>query len=240
MTHEEILWKILEVYQECNVKSFPINCYELLKHYGYECKEYSELEPEKQEACFQVSNDAFRLHNKVFYNDNAKFCRRRFSLMHELGHIILEPKPPYTQMDEHEANFFAGNILAPRMAIHYAKCKNANDVANIFRMTYEAASYAFDDYRHWRRTAIYRMSTYDKAMYQHFYEEAKECFIWNQHPCARCHTTLYNTLETHCNTCKIYPKTYQGYPAYLFSYAPPKQREDFLIAEYSWLYGNDL
>lgn len=49
-------------------------------------------------------------------------------------------------MTEAEANFFASNILAPRMAIHYARCKNEADVARIFEVSCEAAQYAFDDY----------------------------------------------------------------------------------------------
>ncbi len=240
MTHEEILWKILEVFRKCDVRSFPINCFELLKHYGYECQEYSELEPNKQEVCYQVSEDAFRLQDKVYYNDNAKFCRRRFSLMHELGHIVLNHQAPYTQKNEQEANFFAGNILAPRMAIHYARCKNPNDVAELFRLTYEAASYAFDDYRRWRRKAIYRMTAYDKAMYQHFYDDKEKCFVWSVRKCQRCHATLYNTTKTICNVCKIYRKPGMDYMIFPVTFLPPKQRSDFLVAEQSWLYGDDL
>lgn len=240
MTYEEILWKILEVFQECNVKSFPINCFELLKHYGYECMEYSELEPNKQEACYQVSDDAFRLNYKVYYNDTVKFCRRRFSLMHELGHIVLDHQAPYSRQNEKEANFFAGNILAPRMAIHYSRCKNANDVAKLFRLTHEAASYAFDDYRRWRRKAIYKMTAYDKAMYSHFYNPEEKCFVWSRRKCQKCDTVLCNTQKTICDSCRIYGAPERDYMIFPSIGFPPKQRTDFLIAEHDWLYGNDL
>lgn len=219
------------------MKSFPINCFDLLQHYGYECLEYSELEKHKQEMCFKVSEDAFKLKDKIFYNDNVLFCRRRFSLMHELGHIILNHQAPYTARNEQEANFFAGNILAPRIAIHYARCKNANDVSKLFRMTYEASSYAFDDYRRWCRKAVYRMSQYDKAMYQHFYDEHLKAFVWNKHTCHYCHQIIYNSSDKYCKNCFTPKKGNDDIP---FIYNFPKRDENFLLAESNWLYGNDL
>ena len=60
-----------------------------------------------------------------------------------------------SQQNETDANYFASNILAPRIAIHYSECKNANDVSHIFSMSYSAAEIAFDDYRRWRRYVAY-------------------------------------------------------------------------------------
>lgn len=203
MTHENIQWKILDVFQECKVKSFPVNIFNLIEHYGYECREYSEESQFKKEACHKVSDDAFRLKNKIFYNDTAPFCRRRFSLAHELGHIILEHCSPYSEYMEKEANYFASRLLAPRMAIYYAKCKNATDVSKKFKLTYEAASYAFDDYRRWYRYVIYhKMSQLDKRMYSQFYDIEHKCFIWNIHKCYRCGITLFNQTDDLCEQCK--------------------------------------
>lgn len=242
MNHEKILWKVLETFQKCNVKSFPINCFDLLEQHGYECMEYSELEEEKQTACHQVSDDAFRLNHIVYYNDSNKVCRSRFSLMHELGHIVLVHRAPYTNSHEQEANFFASNILAPRMAINYSGCKNATDVARIFRMTYEAASYAFDDFRRWRRIAVYRMSAYDKAVYKHFYDSQKKCFVWHTHECKHCNDEIHNSLEEFCSYCKVYKKPAPKYIPISRSNTIyfEEPGEDFLIAEAQYLYGGTL
>ena len=240
MNYEKILWKVLETFQKCNVKSFPINCYDLLKQYGYECMEYSELEEEKQTACYQVSDDAFRLNHTVYYNDSIKGYRKRFSLMHELGHIVLNHKAPYTDQHEREANFYASNILAPRMAINYSKCKNASDVARIFRMTYESASYAFDDFRRWRRKAVYRMCAYDKAVYNHFYDSNQECFVWNIHRCKHCNAEIRNSLEEYCNPCKVYtPPVHIHVPLYRPTSQDYKPVErSFIKAEVYRLFGS--
>lgn len=248
MDYAKIKHAVLEVYQKCGVDSFPINCFDLLQQYGYACKEYSEQEEEKQERCFQVSDDAFRLKNIIYYNDLASFRRRRFSLAHELGHVVLGHKAPYTRLMEQEANYFAGQILAPPIAIHYSKCKNATDVSKIFVMTHEAAGYAFDDYRRWRRYLVHHeMSSLDKEMYTHFFNEYYDCFVWNISRCKRCGSMLINNPKDFCGECDynfaemkrfnemIYRKASYAEEEYIPGFnAAEKQRE------YSYLKQNDL
>ena len=51
------------------------------------------------------------------------------------------------------------------------------DVSNVFDISLEAAGYAYRNYQSWIRTAARRMSAYDKAMYEHFYDTKKKKFI---------------------------------------------------------------
>ena len=160
--------EILDVFEKNSIYSFPIDCFSLLRKYGYECLKYSDQNTEKRATCLQVSDDAFRLKNKIYYNDTLQNCRIRFTLMHELGHHVLNHTGD-SQQNEADANYFASNILAPRIAIHYSECKNANDVSHIFSMSFSAAEIAFNDYRRWRRyIAYHKMSVLDKDMYRHF------------------------------------------------------------------------
>lgn len=158
--------------------------------------------------CIGYSDDAFREGTSkiIAYNSEKPAGRIRFSLMHELGHHMLE-HTGNTKSNEKEANLFASYILAPRMAIHYAGCKNANDVSHIFNISHEAAENAFDDYRRWHRhVVIYKMSKCDKAMYAHFYNAEKKCFIWNKKKCVFCGRTLYNSIADSCSFCTIPPE----------------------------------
>lgn len=236
MTHAEIEWKILEVFYRCNIKSFPINLFDLLAQYGYECIEYSEQPEKKQRACMTYSEDSFKLNDKVYYNDTVSFCRRRFSLAHELGHIALGHAAPYTQKMEQEANYFASHILAPRMAIHYARCKNASDVAKIFKMTFKAAGYAFDDYRRWRRHVIYhKMSNLDKCMYAQFYNKQYDCFVWNISICKRCKSEFINNPDDYCGMCEHYERELKYLDDALLrkmrTYQEPEHIPGFIAAE---------
>jgi Zn-dependent peptidase ImmA (M78 family) len=174
-----------------------------------------------------VSDEALKLFNNIYYNDSMPRTRVRFSLAHELGHIVLGHGDYLVPENEAEANYFSSCLLAPRMAIHYSKCKNENDVAKIFNISSEAARYAFMDYRRWhRKVAIHKMNELDKAMYAHFYNQDANRFVYKIKHCVYCDTPIYNSTNIICKKCNTPHKTYFQHPD-----------EDLLIAEGHWLYG---
>lgn len=210
MDYNKIVTATIEVFRKCDTHSFPIDCGDLLRQYGYRILTYNELLKKNSELyslCMEYSEDAFRAGASkiVAYNPVRPHGRIRFSLMHELGHHVLGHTGASDQ-NEKEANAFASHILAPRMAIHYSRCKNANDVARLFDMSFEAADNAFIDYRRWHRNVVmYKMSAADKAMYSHFYNKDQKCFVWNKQNCCFCGRVLYNSMESHCKICSLPP-----------------------------------
>ena len=52
----------------------------------------------------------------VLYNENVSLRRRAFTLAHEVGHIYLNHRDDSPQ-NEHSANTFAANLLAPRILL---------------------------------------------------------------------------------------------------------------------------
>ncbi len=229
MDYEIIKHELLKVFIKCNIYYFPIDCFAVLTFYALKYTTYQEQSRKKQEKCFKISDDAFTAKKVVFYNMGMPKGRIRFSLMHELGHIVLKHGDAPSEMQEREADFFASHILAPRMAIHYAGCKNQNDVAKLFHISMEAAQYAFDDYRRWHRQTIYhKMTAFDKALYAHFYNDEAKCFVYSIKRCAYCDSPIYNMpQEILCDKCQM-PST-----AYMYQ---SQQSEDFRIAESQWLY----
>lgn len=233
LENEHVKLKIIEVYRECNIKSFPIECFELLKHYDLKYFKYSELSEGLKNYCMEYSEESLIYENKVCYNENKPQKRIRFSLMHELGHILLEHGDNPTEKMEQEANYFASNILAPRMAIHYAGCQNCNDVSKLFEISLQAADIAFNDYRRWRRLlAYYKMNSFDKAMYIHFYNKKQEKFIWSIGKCDFCGKLLYNLNKDSSHVCSL-PKEKKR-SIYLDNIVD----EEFLRAEHHYLYGD--
>jgi hypothetical protein len=220
--------KVLEVFIKYDIKSFPVDCKYIVNKLGYNLFKYSELSEEKRNSCLMVSDESLMLHNNIYYNDDMVNSRIRFSISHEIGHIILNHGEYMNPIKEAEANCFASCLLAPRMAIHYAKCKNQNDVVKIFHISQEAAQYAFDDYRRWYRwIVIHKMAAFDKAMYQHFYNADANCFVYSVKKCAYCESEIYNSPDILCKECKTPTPFYLQHPQY---------DDDLLVAENHWLY----
>jgi hypothetical protein len=227
LEHTEINNKILEVIIRCNIKSFPLNCNDMVNRLGYKLYKYSELSEEKRKSCFMVSDESLKLFDNIFYNDGKTNNRIRFSIMHELGHIELGHGEYRDEKKEAEANYFASNMLAPRMAIHYSRCNNHVHVARLFNISIEAAQIAFDDYRRWHRRAVYKMDGFDKAMYSHFYNEKHKGFVYNIKTCMFCREELLNEKSDYCEHC-FNKLSYIDYA---------KKDKYFYAAENTWLYG---
>lgn len=205
MNQSEILNYVLESYKLCSVNSFPINCFEVLDNCKIEYTKYSEQSKKKQTNCLLISEEAFILKGKIYYNDLKIKTRVRFSLMHELGHIMMDHSNNRTPLEEYEADVFASNFLAPRIAIHYSKCKNAVDVMKNFGLSEKAAIIAFDDYRRWHRDVTIRgMAPIDRAMYNYFYNPDIDKFVWKVHKCDYCYTEFSYNGEHLCNTCRLF------------------------------------
>lgn len=228
MDYEKIKFATLEAYKQLDIKSFPVDCIDALHKLGMKVQTYSEQKPKKKEKCFEYSEDAFTLKKIVYYNELMPQTRINFTLAHEIAHIVLKHSSPRTDEHEREADCFASYFLAPRMAIHYSKCKNHVHVSNLFNISYEAAQYAFNDYRRWHRRTIYhKMTPFDKTIYSYFYDKGQDKFIYNLKECIYCKRKIYNTQSAICGPCNV---------LYRYRYTP-QQDMDFLIAESNWLYG---
>lgn len=209
MDNNFIRTKVSEVLTECNVKYFPFDCFQILLHYGYKIYTYSELEKKNHELykmCISYSQDAFRVgHLKLIaYNEKKPASRIRFSLMHELGHHILEHKSD-TPENEAEANYFASNILAPRLAMYYAKLKSVQEVADLFGISTSAAYYAAQDFSEWcQETKLLGMHSFDQMLYRQFYNTEFQGFVYSLKTCEFCGANVYNEKKPYCRFgCKL-------------------------------------
>lgn len=147
MEQHRIIEKTLEVYKKCDIKKFPIDCFKVIKGLGIPVYKYSELPESKVKKCLLVSNDAFTLQGIIFYNDTFPHKeRQRFTLMHEVAHIVLNHVGECVE-NEKEADFFSSNILAPRAIMQYLHCESVKDIYNTFNVSCMAANRIEKDYQ---------------------------------------------------------------------------------------------
>ncbi len=223
MDYDKIKYSVYDVFEKCSINRLPFDCIDVISSMGYSCIKYSDLGDEQTDACLCLSEDACIVGKDIYYNDKKVKRRVRFSLMHELGHLLLNTQ------DEAEANNFASNILAPSMAVYYSGIKNIREISNLFDISLECAKYAYEACEKWFYSAKhYGMTDIDKKMYNHFYDEEEKRFIFKKVPCAYCDTFIYNSNKPLCTRCD---KPQKG------PLICDDQRTDFVFAESNWLYG---
>lgn len=245
MEKEKILRNVLNVFIKYRVKTFPVDCFDLLHQCGYTVITYQRLKSQNEELfeiCKTYSDESFRdgYNHIIAYNEEKSIYRIRFSLAHELGHHVLNHSGE-SKNNEIEANYFASCLLAPRMAIHYTHCKNAWDVAQFFLISEEAAQIAFTDWQTWHQKLSSRgmiMTPLDKDFYHHFYDEQQRCFICSIKTCDFCGKTLYNSVSDRCTSCDL-PDAPPAFSNRSYCQQDRRYDDDYSIfqrMEHQWLY----
>lgn len=140
----ETLYEIIyTIYADCGITEFPIDCFEVVRKYGYRIKRYSELTKKKKTACQELSYDACLIEDTLYYDEYAHPQRVKFSIAHELGHVFLKAD------DEDHCDCFASHFLAPRIVIHRSRCRDADQIHQSFGLSYAASNRALANYREW-------------------------------------------------------------------------------------------
>lgn len=163
MDYQLISDKILEIYIECNIREFPIDCIRILRHYNFRLLTYNEIlksNPELHEMAKEFTADAFQYKQIICYNNSTIEGRIRFSLMHELGHYILGHKET-SKENEIEADYFASSVLAPRIAIWRIWHPTAEEIHRRFGLSYAASNRALNNFN---RRKIYGLCESEKKL----------------------------------------------------------------------------
>lgn len=156
--YEEIKKMVVSLFAELNLFNVPIDCFKICDLLGINLIKYSDVSEKKRKACKEFSKDGFFVEIEKngqsafrIYYDNSMYERRiRFTIMHEVGHIILD-HTEHSDLAESEADFFARYALAPPPLIHKYKPEDYYELANIFQVSLECAMYAMRAYHMWLR-----------------------------------------------------------------------------------------
>ena len=145
--------KVLELYQDMDSVSYPIQPELLLQCIPKSCRILSYQEMAEVTGCtFQ----------DVAVEMNAG--RIRWTLAHEIGHIYIghleviegaeiaynEQRGFYDQF-ESEADYFAWNLLAPLPILREMGIRSASEIKATYGLSNQAAALQFDRYTKWCR-----------------------------------------------------------------------------------------
>ena len=145
---------VVAMYEKLGIDSVPIDPFNIANRLGFVLRPYSQLPIEKQLQLRKLECEAINFYDPesgafiICYDDSFIYTRVRFTIMHEIGHILLEHKQE-SQLARKMADYFAAYALAPSPLIHRFGCDDFVDVHNRFDVSVSCASACFQRYRNW-------------------------------------------------------------------------------------------
>lgn len=153
----DVAWRILI---ENHISSLPISVHKLCQSEHIRLVTYREGRKIIEKLNLEgntIGNDAFSMARIIFYDDTKQLARQRFSVAHEIGHIILHESTTATVMNreiasndnpmETEANIFASRLLAPICVIHYLNLNSPQEIAESCNISITAATIRYERLR---------------------------------------------------------------------------------------------
>lgn len=151
--YEEIKRIVVDMFVKYNVCCVPVNGSELATKMGIKAVPYSAIPENKRWLLFKKSRDGFSVEKNlnewyIFYSDEKDYGRINNTIMHEIGHIVLDHSED-SELAEKEVKFFAKYALVPPVLVHKLKLNDPRDIEDIFGVSFEAACYAYSYYKKW-------------------------------------------------------------------------------------------
>ena len=157
--YERIKSAVADLYRHYSVTTIPVDVFSLAQKMGIAIRAYSScpdlfrlvLRGEAPEDGFKATIlDGSLGTTVIFYNDTMSRQRIRFTILHEIGHIVLGHKQG-SELAEAEANFFAKYAIAPPVLVHCIHPTDYVDIADAFDISLECAYFCMGYYGKWLR-----------------------------------------------------------------------------------------
>jgi hypothetical protein len=160
---DEIKQEVLFLYEECEVHTYPIDCFAIATKLYYVLRPYSSLDCDEYARALRTDPDGYSKvevnpatgmnQYVIYYNDNALLGRMRWTILHEIGHIYLghhdHPDESLSEIEEAEAEFFAKYAIANPPLICISHCQGPEDIEATFETSHTAAVFLFDYFKKW-------------------------------------------------------------------------------------------
>ena len=118
--YEQIKLEVAKIFVRCNLTKIPITGFEIANKLGIIVIPYSAFKEEKRLKLIEEDEDGFFLKKDgicyIYYNDRKGYGRINFTILHEIGHIVLD-HTQHSELAESEANFFAKFAIAPPVLV---------------------------------------------------------------------------------------------------------------------------
>lgn len=173
--YEDIKKDIVKMYVDANINTFPIDVFYLCERLGYVCKSYSSLGGELAIIISSYEEDGFHLFEEgkvvIYYNDSKVEGRIRFTIMHEIGHVIRKHFV-FSPLAENEADWFAAYSLCPPPIVDLYEVSDSSDLITMFNLTSDCAYNSMNRYITWKKRNA-KLTDLEKFLINQFSIERK-------------------------------------------------------------------
>ena len=144
---------VLELYRKADARTMPLDVFEIANSIGYAPVPYRLLGPILYPVFMAASEDGVSMwwlgeKGGIFYNDRKPLLRQRFTIAHELGHVMLGHKE-HSNLAEMEADHFAAAALCPLPLLSLYDIRDVREISRIFRISEESARLRLQSLHRW-------------------------------------------------------------------------------------------
>jgi Zn-dependent peptidase ImmA (M78 family) len=166
------VWQLLI---DCEIKELPIKITDICKQIGIPVK-FADLQGDSDGYTFIYKGQPI-----IVINSNCtNICRLRFTVAHELGHIILghigkyalvnrEPSPNDNPIEQ-EANIFASRLLAPACVLWGCEVECAEDIMKLCDISFSAAQFRMERMKELYARDKFLTSPLERKVFDNFKE----------------------------------------------------------------------
>lgn len=172
---------------ECGTSSLPVKPSEICKHYNWVLADYAtgkrsidllgltELKDKTDGFCTVTDNHVY-----IFFDSSLPTGRQRFTVAHEIGHLILghvgrgmatveNREPTGTERaEERQANQFAARLLAPACVLHEIGATTPEEIEKLCGISRKAAEFRAERMQELERRSRYYSNSLEKQVVKQF------------------------------------------------------------------------
>lgn len=179
LTNEEyefIKGEVAFIFEKYQIRCTPVSGFEIATKMGIKLIPYSALTETQQKLAREKCPDGYVVETNdgrelIYYNDiDWSYEHQNWTILHEIGHIVLDHRGIDQEKEEDEADFFAKYAIAPPILVHKIGAESPLDIYENFDISLEASIYAYHYYKSWRDGyfQVGRLTEYEKKILKTF------------------------------------------------------------------------
>lgn len=171
----DFAWKTLI---DCSITVLPVNLIQIADHYNIILIPYSQSTVAQK---LDLKQDGFTLKRNgkyiVYYKDSYN-QRARFTIAHELGHILLGHIDNPDSVNEYSANIFARDLLMPAIILKKINVISAYEISQLCDVSKAAAEIRLERLQKLSKRNKFFTSFLEIKVYKNFKNYIKQ-MRWN-------------------------------------------------------------